>query len=250
MGAGLLAALGVVAVLTSVLSVVTGAAGGVLLLSGLLVLVPATAVVPIHGAVQTTASISRIAQFRTHIRWDIVWRFTAGVLLGSILGVWVVAQLAETSSGVIKLLIAVAIFLSLFAHKIKIEAAPRSLRLFYVVGFVTGALGIVAGSTGPIVTQALLLFGVSKEPHVATKSVVQAISHGIKLPLFGMALGFDFVPWLVPLAVMTVASVIGTSLGARILERMSEARFDLAARVLLGIVVLQIAATELWALVA
>ena len=250
MSAGLLAALGLVALVTSVISAVTGVAGGVLVLSGLLLLVPATAVVPLHGAVQATASVTRVAAFRQHVRWDIVWRFVVGVLPGSILGVLLVAALASIDTRVIKLLIAVAILLSLFGHKLKLDAAPRSMRLFYAVGLVVGFFGVVAGSTGPIVTQALLLFDVKKEEHVATKSVVQAIGHGIKIPLFGLAIGFDFGPWLVPLGLMAVGIVAGTLLGKRLLASMSADRFVIVARVLLALVVLQVAVSELWGLVA
>ncbi|MGE0789052.1 MAG: TSUP family transporter [Sandaracinaceae bacterium] len=233
---------------SAVLSVVTGAAGGVILLSGLLLLAPASAVVPVHGVVQTAGCLTRIGAFHRHVRWDIVGRFVVGVVPGALIGTFVIERLLDLNESVVKLIIAVAILLSLFAHKIKIEASPKSLRAFYGVGFATGLLGMVAGSTGPITSQALLLYGVDKEPHVATKSVVQAIGHGIKIPLFGMALGFDFGEWALPILGMTVMTVLGTLVGKRLLDKMSHAHFELGARVLLGIVAIQIAVTEVWTL--
>lgn len=243
------AALAVVALATSALSAVTGVAGGVLLLSGLLLLVPAAAVVPLHGAVQTVACGARIHAFYPHVRWDLVWRFSLTVLPGSLLGLVVVNYLLEVDGSLVKLLIAGAILLSLLAKNVKLRAAGRSLRAFYGIGFLVGFFGILAGSTGPMVSQALLLFGVEKEAHVATKSVMQGIGHALKIPLFGLALGFDYGPWLVPLACMAVGVLIGTHLGKRALSKMSSARFVVVARALLALVVLHIAATEAYALV-
>lgn len=249
MPAALVAVLALAALAASMLSAVTGVAGGVLLLSGLLLVVPAAAVVPLHGTVQTAACITRVAAFRADVRWDIVRRFVIGVVPGSLLGAAVVVLLVRIDSSLIKLAIAAAILLSLFAKKLKIEPRTRSLRFFYAVGVGVGFFGILAGSTGPIVTQALLVFDVKKEAHVATKSVVQMVGHGLKLPLFGLAVGFDFGAWLVPLAAMCVAVVIGTLLGKRLLGRLSPERFVTVARVLLALVVLQVVVTEVYGLV-
>ena len=46
---------GLLGLVSATISAITGVGGGVLLLSGLLLLVPATAVVPLHGAAQFVA---------------------------------------------------------------------------------------------------------------------------------------------------------------------------------------------------
>ncbi len=250
MSAAVALLLAALAVGTSALSALTGVGGGVMLLSGLLLLVPAAAVVPLHGAVQTAACASRVVAFRRDIRWDIVGRTTAGVVLGSIAGAFAVAHLLSIDARLLKLLIAAAILLSLFAKGLSFPTAGRSLRAFYGVGFAVGLFGILAGSTGPIVSQALLVFDVKKEPHVATKSVIQAIGHGLKIPIFGLAMGFDFGPWLVPLAAMIAAVVLGTLLGKRLLAKMSSERFVTLARGLLAVLVLYIGASEGYALLS
>ena len=251
MGSAVVVVLGLIALGAAAISSVTGVAGGLLLLSGLLLVLPAAAVVPLHGAVQTVACATRVAAFRSHIRWDIVWRFSIPILPGSLLGIALVWWLVTIDASFIKLLIAGAILLSLFSKKLRFSSeSAKSLRLFYGLGLSVGFFGVLAGSTGPIVSQALLLFDVKKEEHIATKSTVQGIAHLLKLPLFGLALGFDFGPWMVPLAVMSVAASIGTMMGKRLLGRMSPERFVVIARALLALCVLQIAATELYALVA
>jgi len=246
----LVAALALAALAASMLSAVTGVAGGVLLLSGLLLVVPAAAVVPLHGTVQTAACVTRVATFRAHVRWDIVRRFVIGVVPGSLLGALVVGLLVQIDGSLIKLAIAAAILVSLFAKNLKLAPETKSLQVFYWVGLGVGFFGILAGSTGPIVTQALLVFDVKKEAHVATKSVVQMVGHGLKLPLFGLAVGFDFGAWLVPLAAMCAAVVVGTLLGKRLLGKLSPERFVTVARVLLALVVLHVVVTEVYALVA
>lgn len=240
--------LAVLALAASALSAVTGVGGGVLLLSGLLLLAPAASVVPLHGAVQTVACLARVGAFRSHVRWDIVRRFVVGTVIGSLLGAVVVQQLLSVDGRLLKLLIAGAILLSLLAKRWRIQSSARSLRAFYGVGLAVGFFGILAGSTGPIVTQALLVFDVRKEAHIATKSVVQAIGHGLKIPLFGLAIGFDFGPWLAPLAAMMVAVVAGTYLGRHLLGKLSSERFVTLARTLLALVVVYIAASEAYAL--
>ncbi len=257
MGAAACGALVALALAASALSAVTGVAGGVILLSGLLLVVPTTAVVPLHGAVQLSACGARIAGFRRHIRWDVAFRFIAGLIPGSLLGLALVAWLVSISPSVLKALIATAILLSLLAPgkkrktRSKEDAAkdvPVDARrhgvLFVTMGTVVGALGILVGSTGPIVTQTLLTTGVVKEEHVATKSAIQAIAHFLKLPLFGLALSFDYGPYALPLALMMAAVVVGTFVGKRVLAKLSTDRFVFLARALLFLIAVQILVAE------
>jgi len=112
------ALLGLAALLAAALSAMTGVGGGVLLLSGLLLVVPATAVVPLHGAVQTAAGLTRIAAFWRHVRWEIVGRFVLLLLPGSLVGILIVGWLASVSPTLLEVLLAVAILASLFAKRV------------------------------------------------------------------------------------------------------------------------------------
>lgn len=249
MSAALASVLALLALGAATLSAVTGVGGGVLLLGGLLLVAPVTAVVPLHGTVQTAACITRVGVFGRHARWDIVGRTTLGVVIGTALGAVAVVQLLAVDERIVKLLVATAILLSLAAKGAKLPEGHVGLRAFYGVGLAVGFLGVIAGSTGPIVSQALLMRGVRKEAHVATKSVVQMIGHGLKIPVFGVALGFEFGPWLGALAAMITAVVIGTLMGRRLLKRVSDERFTQLARGLLAFVALSILATETYSLV-
>ncbi|GAB5547163.1 MAG: TSUP family transporter [Sandaracinaceae bacterium] len=243
------ALLGLAALLAAALSAMTGVGGGVLLLSGLLLVVPATAVVPLHGAVQTAAGLTRIAAFWRHVRWEIVGRFVLLLLPGSLVGILIVGWLASVSPTLLEVLLAVAILASLFAKRVPSPKSATSLRAFYLFGFCTGLLGVVVGSTGPLVSQALLLYDVKKEAHVATKAVVQTVGHALKIPLFGLALSFEFGPWAVPLALMIAGVFVGTWVGKHLLSKISERGFATATRALMILVALQILGGVLWGVV-
>jgi uncharacterized membrane protein YfcA len=195
--------------------------------------------------VQLVAGASRVVGFWSDVRRDIVWRFVAGLVPGSLLGAYLFTVLLDVAPGLLEVFIALAILVSLFAEPKKaIDETTVSLWQFYGYGFVCGALGIVVGSTGPLVSQGLLRAGVVKGQHVATKSLVQAIGNLIKLPIFGLALSFDYGEYLVPLALMCVAAVIGTYAGKRLLDRMAPERFVWVAKALLVVVALKILVTE------
>ncbi|MFW5661415.1 MAG: sulfite exporter TauE/SafE family protein, partial [Oceanicaulis sp.] len=65
---------------------------------------------------------------------------------------------------------------------------------------------------------------------VATKAACQVFSHGVKIvyyagPALSLAGGLDGGPPLWALALAVPLSVLGTTLGARLLDRMSDANF-------------------------
>jgi uncharacterized membrane protein YfcA len=233
MGPHLLAALLVVAVLSAAISAITGVAGGIVLLSVLLFALDPRAVVPVHGAVQLVANSSRLVVFWRHVQWGVVARFAAMVVPGAIAGASLVALL---SPRVMQIAIACAILLSLAAPRSKTQAPPSRRRWFYPLGFLCGGLGMIVGSTGPIVTQALLWSGVLKEAHIATKAACQALANIIKLTLYGTTLGFAFGEHAPVIALLSVGVVLGTFIGKRVLRQVSDRTFVLATRVLLVLV--------------
>lgn len=238
--------LGLLGLLSAMISALTGVGGGVLLLSGLLLLVPAAAVVPLHGAVQFVAGSSRVVLFARHINWALARPFLVGLIPGSAIGAGVAFVIVGLEPGLLKVLIATAILASLLPRSKPEGRAswqPHRGKIMAVTGLGCGTIGMLIGSTGPIVSQVLLTLGVTGEEHVGTKSAVQSIAHLLKLPLFGLALSFDYGAYLAPLVAMAAMALVGTWLGKRLLALVSEQRFVRLARALLALVALKIIAS-------
>ncbi|MCZ6822564.1 MAG: TSUP family transporter, partial [Deltaproteobacteria bacterium] len=74
-----LAVLCVAAFLASILSAVVGMAGGIVLLTVMLLYFEPLIAIPLHGVIQLASNGSRSFIQRAHVRWDLVWRY--GILL-------------------------------------------------------------------------------------------------------------------------------------------------------------------------
>ena len=71
-----------IAFFTSTLTAVIGMGGGILLISAMPGLLPAAAIIPVHGAVQLASNGSRVLLGIRHIEWRIFWPFSIGAVLG------------------------------------------------------------------------------------------------------------------------------------------------------------------------
>jgi len=231
----MLLAVAIAAFIGAIVSAITGVAGGVILLTALLATVDPRAVVPIHSVVQLIANGSRLVTYARHIQWRIVGRFSATVIPGSLIGAWLISLIEP---GMLQAIIAIAILASLFIpdeYPIKKQAAPARW-LFYALGFSNGILGMLIGSTGPLVTVALLYSGVVKERHIATKAACQAFSYIIKIPLFGFAIGFDYTQHADTIVLLGAAVILGTLVGKRLLTMISRNTFTSLTRILLALI--------------
>ena len=73
-----LAALAVVAVVTSFISGIFGMAGGMLLIGFLLAMLPVPVAMVFHGVIQIAANGWRAWLWRHHVRWSVVLKFGSG----------------------------------------------------------------------------------------------------------------------------------------------------------------------------
>ena len=230
-----LLAIAVAAFIGSIVSAITGVAGGVIVLTALLATVDPRAVVPIHSVVQLIANGSRLVTYVHHIQWRIVGRFAVTVLPGSLIGAWLISLIEP---GMLQTIIAIAILASLLMpdkYQKKKQVAPARW-LFYGLGFINGILGMLIGSTGPLVTIALLYSGVVKERHIATKAACQAFSNIIKIPLFGFAIGFDYMQHASTIILLGAAVILGTLVGKHLLTMISRSAFTSLTRILLALI--------------
>ena len=219
-----LAALAVVAVVTSFISGVFGMAGGMLLIGFLLVLLPVPVAMVFHGVIQIAANGWRSWLWRYHINWNVVLQFG----LGSGFSLAVFSSFAFVPP---KPLVLIAIGVMPFiALAVPIRFAPNIERRgqAFTAGAIGGALQLVAGVTGPILDMFYVRTGMTRQMNVSTKAAAQVMGHLTKVAYFGALIddpaGRDLEQWLV-MAYACRFAVLGTTLSRRFLDRMSDRQF-------------------------
>ena len=81
---------------TSILSAILGMAGGIVLLSVMLLFLEPLVAIPLHGVVQLVSNGSRTWIQRSHVDWDIVWRYALPLLPTGVIGLWILQALSPT----------------------------------------------------------------------------------------------------------------------------------------------------------
>lgn len=225
--AAFVAILAVSAVVTSFISGILGMAGGLILMGILLALMPVPAAMMLHGVTQLASNGWRAFLWRTHVDW----RVFRGYLYGSAA---MLALFAAFQFVVSKPVALIVMGLTPFAAL----ALPESLHLNVerrghasACGVVCSILSLTAGVSGPILDVFFVRSRMTRHQVVATKAMTQSLSHIMKIAYFGgiVATGRGAVePWMG--AMMVALAFLGTSLSARVLERMNDTSFRLWTR--------------------
>lgn len=212
--------------LAAVVSGVVGMAGGSLLLAALLLLnVPPSSAIPLHAAVQLAANGAHATDLRHHVRVEVLPSFLLAALSGPFFGLLLFRELspAHLKAPVGVLLLLLAVFPEGAAEGAPWPSLPPSAS-FAPAGFVGGSRGVVVGVVGPLLAPFFLSTGFRKEETVGTKAVCQVALHVLKILAFGFY-GFASGAVLLLLAPLLVSAWVGTRLGRRLLERLSEEVF-------------------------
>jgi uncharacterized membrane protein YfcA len=245
-----LAILVAAALATSILSAVVGMAGGIVLLSVMLLYLEPLAAIPLHGVIQLVSNGSRAIIQRRHVDWSLAWRYAVLLLPAGAVGMPVAyAMSPPVTRSLIGVFVLAATWrpgwLLLGTHPE--DSRPR-LR-FFALGGVTGFLQMVIGAVGPLIAPFFLNLGLTRQAMVGTKAACQVLGHMSKLILFGIA-GFAYLDWAGPLAAMCGAVIAGTWLGSQLLERVNERMFTLLFKGVLTAVALRLVLWEGWKLLA
>jgi uncharacterized membrane protein YfcA len=72
--------------ITSFIAITAGLGGGVVMIAVLASLLPAAAVIPVHGLIQVGSNSGRAFMLRSHVVWPVVAWFSAGALIGVCIG--------------------------------------------------------------------------------------------------------------------------------------------------------------------
>jgi uncharacterized protein len=216
---GVFALLIVISFFTSALTAAFGIGGGVAMLGALAGTVPPAMIVAVHGVVQLGSNIGRAFFQRMHILWRPTGLFTLGSLFGAVAGAAVFVAMPE------KLLLGLlGAFILLMTWIPKPRIPGLETKGVLIGGFIATFVTMFVGASGPFVQALFLPLGLDKKTLVATHAACNVIQHGLKVAAFGY-LGFNFADWLPLLIAMVVSGLLGTWMGTRLLEKVSEEWF-------------------------
>ncbi len=200
---------------TSGVTAALGLGGGVLLLAGMASLVPAAALIPLHGVVQLGSNAGRAALMVRQVARAPAARFLAGSLpgiaLGALVATWLPGPALQGAVGLF-------ILWSVLSGRV---ASPGG---GVAAGAVSSALTMVVGATGPFVMAWIRRLGLDREATVATHAALMTAQHGLKVAAFGL-LGAALLPWAPLAAAMIATGFLGTLAGRHLLRRTPERRF-------------------------
>ncbi|PMR68902.1 sulfite exporter TauE/SafE family protein [Halomonas heilongjiangensis] len=220
--------------LTSGLSAAAGIGGGTLLIMAMAQVMPATALIPVHGMVQLGSNGGRAAMTWRHLDRGLLAAFLPGVVLGALVAAWLLVRLP---AGVLELCIAAFVLYSCWGPGWPQRLLGRGGTL--LAGALTTFLSSLVGATGPLVAAFVKQHFAERLPRVATFAACMTLQHLTKAFVFGVA-GFVFRDWFGLMLAMVAAGVVGTWLGLRLLHRLSDQRFDTLFKWMLTLLALRL----------
>lgn len=218
---------------TSFLSGIFGMAGGMILLGVLLAMLDVASAMVLFGVTQFGANGWRCWLWRRHVRPRIVIECTLGAV-----AVFFALKLVDLVPG------KALVYLGLGLTPFLVELLPVRLRPDIerrgapaFCGAVIMAVQTFAGVSGAVLDLFFQNGGMDRKAVVATKAAIQSIGHLLRIVYFGsfaLAEGFPIPPAAL-LGAVAVA-LAGTSLAARVLERMTDGSFRIwSRRLILGV---------------
>ena len=217
---------------TSFVTAAAGIGGGVLLVAIMATVMPAAAIVPVHGAVQIGSNGGRALILLKHVQTAVMLPFLAGSVIGAVIGGMVAIQLAPHF---LKIGLGCFILWSVWGKTIKATGRLAVLG----TGIFSSFLTMFFGATGMFISAMVKTLDLGRLEHVATHAMCMTAQHIIKIVVFGI-LGFGFAPYFWLIGAMILSGFIGTVIGKRVLVKMSDAAFHRVLAIALSLLALKL----------
>jgi uncharacterized membrane protein YfcA len=229
---------------TSILSGVVGMAGGMILMGILLMLMPVTAAMVLHAVTQIASNGWRAFLWRGYIAWRIIAGYAAGSFAVFVVMTFV-AVLPDKAVVYIGMGITPFIVLALpmrFVPEITRRGAPL------LCGAAVMFVQLLAGVAGNVLDVFFQRSQLDRKTVVATKAASQVLAHLQRAAFFGaFAVGGDIFPLWVYAGSIGIA-MLGASLAAMVLNRITDAHFRSWSRAIILAVSVVYLAKGLWLL--
>lgn len=210
---------------TSFISGIFGMAGGIILMAVLVALVSVATAMIVHGGIQMFANGYRAFLLRDSIDWRVFGNYCIGAAVG-ITALFFVSWTPDKRA--LYLLLGLTPML-VWLPKERLHLDIKRREHAVIAGFGVQGLNTLAGVAGPLLDLFFVQADMTRQQIVATKSVTQALSHLVKIGFWSVpvitAAGWGALPpwWLFAGAIPL--SMLGTTLGKRVLEQMNDVGF-------------------------
>lgn len=211
--------------LAALFSAAFSAGGAMIILAITTVVLPVSAVVPIHSTLLIGSTATRSVLFREYIDWSLAGPFLAGSAIGALLGARIYVELPDT---IIATAISIVMIVSIWLPQINWR--PNIRHPWAIVGFIHSFFSTLFAYGAAL--QAVIL-----HTKLERKQIVGTMAGA----LFGMSVfkitgyvvvGFDYKPYFGVILAGLAVSFIGTWLGRMVVDRISEKLFRNAYRIL------------------
>ncbi len=208
-----------------------GIGGGAIVLAVFATLLPATAIIPVHGLVQLGSNVGRAALTYRYLEREVVAVFFLGALIGVGLGGLFVVQL---DPAIIQIGVGLFILWSILTRP------PAFMRRSAgIAGGFSSFLTMFFGATGPFVATFVRSLQLDRMRHTATHATLMTIQHALKTIAFGF-LGFAFSLWAGLVALLIAAGFLGTIAGRHVLLRVDEKLFRFTLNLILSLLAIRL----------
>ena len=214
------------------------AGGAMIILAITSTVLPVGAIVPIHSTLLIGSTSSRALLFWGDVEWKIAAPFLAASVVAVAIGARIYVALPETIiAAAISVVMLVAIWLP------EISWRPKIRHPWAIVGFLHSLLSTLF-AYGAVFHAVILHTGLKKRQIVGTMAVALTGMSVFKITGY-VTNGFDYTPYMQIIVFSIAAALVGTWVGKLVIDRISEAVFRTAFRVLVTLTALRLLYTGL-----
>lgn len=228
-----------VSFVTSMVTAMFSLGGGIAMLAVLGLVFPPAIVIPVHGLVQLGSNGGRAIVQRRYIQWHLMAWFGAGSVLGILLGGSLVVSIPEA---LFQAVIGLFILYCVWAPQPRVTG--RGPIADFAAGAVIGGIGMFVGAVGPLVANFLRKLG-DRRQLIATQASLMTLNNIAKVTTFTL-FGFAFAQYLPVVLAMILTGFLGTVIGSRILDGVSERTFRRGFRIVLTLMALEMLRQAVW----
>jgi uncharacterized membrane protein YfcA len=225
-------ALGLMALVASMMAAVTGTGGGILLLPVLVALFGVRDAVPAYTLAQFLGNLGRVSFNRHEIEPRVVKWFALGAVPLAILGGLLFVRTGDQT--LTRLLGVFLLSTIVWRRWRRGQQQGFPPYRFAIIGGVFAFVSALLGSAGPFLAPFFLSFGLVRGAYIGTEALATAIMHVIKMATYGASGAFALRAMIVGASLGPVM-IAGSYLGKRIIDRIPKRVFVAIVEVVLAV---------------